>query len=57
MIVGADGGAMLIGGAGIELALNQTGNGNIITGSVISGTGSISVTQVGDWNNATIVQQ
>ena len=48
---------MLIGGVGIELSITQEGLGNIVEGSVISAFGSVSVTQVGDWNSATIVQQ
>ena len=57
MITGADGQAMLIGGAAINLNISQTGNGNLIEGSLISGAGQIEITQVGDWNSATIVQQ
>ena len=56
-ITGADGGSMLIGGANIAFNISQVGNGNIVEGSFISDSGSVSVTQMGDWNTAVIVQQ
>ena len=57
LITGADGGSMLIGGANIAFNISQVGNGNIVEGSFISDSGSVSVTQMGDWNTAVIVQQ
>ena len=57
MVIGADSDAMLIGGASIELSISQTGTGNIVEGSLISAAGTVEITQVGDWNTATIVQQ
>jgi len=57
MIIGANGEAMLIGGVEIDLTINQSGTGNLVEGSLISAMGSVSITQVGDWNSATIIQQ
>ena len=57
LIYGADGGSMLIGGANIAFNISQVGNGNVVEGSFISDSGVVSITQVGDWNSAVIVQQ
>ena len=57
LITGEGGDTMLIGGANIAFNVSQIGNGNIVEGSFISDSGSVSITQVGDWNSAVIVQQ
>jgi len=57
LITGEGGETMLIGGANVAFNVSQFGNGNIVEGSFISDGGSVSVTQVGDWNAAVIVQQ
>ena len=56
-ITGEDGSAMLIGGANIAFNISQVGNGNLVEGSFISDSGSVSITQMGDWNTAVVVQQ
>ena len=55
LVIGSNGDAMLIGGADITLNISQTGLGNVVEGSIISASGSVSITQVGDWNSATII--
>ena len=57
MIGGLGGDALLVGGGDITLSINQMGDGNLVEGSIISASGNISITQVGDYNSATIVQQ
>lgn len=57
MIGGIGGDAMLVGGGDVMLSINQIGDGNLVEGSIISASGSIAITQVGDFNSATIVQQ
>jgi hypothetical protein len=57
LIYGTDGGAMLIGGDNIAFNISQVGNGNVVEGSFISDSGVVSITQMGDWNSAVIVQQ
>jgi hypothetical protein len=57
LITGEGGETMLIGGTNVAFNVSQFGNGNIVEGSFISDSGSVSVTQVGDWNAAVIVQQ
>ncbi|MFT6206723.1 MAG: hypothetical protein ACJA0T_000627 [Colwellia sp.] len=48
---------MLIGGDNIAFNISQVGNGNVVEGSFISDSGVVSITQMGDWNSAVIVQQ
>ena len=57
LITGEGGDTMLIGGNNITFNISQIGNGNIGEGSFISDSGVVSITQLGDWNTAVIVQQ
>ena len=57
IVTGSNGEAMLIEGSDITLSISQTGLGNIVEGSITNASGSVSITQVGDWNSATITQK
>ena len=57
IVTGSNGEAMLIEGSDIVLSISQTGLGNIVEGSITNASGSVSITQVGDWNSATITQK
>jgi hypothetical protein len=57
LIIGTDSESLLIGGASTTFIVNQIGNDNIVEGNIISGLGSVDITQMGDYNTAVITQQ
>ena len=46
----------LVGGENVSFSVTQIGNDNIVEGSVIGFNSTVSVTQMGDGNAATITQ-
>ena len=57
MVGGMGTGAFLVQGSDVELTINQVGDGNLVDGGIYSASGSVTVTQTGDYNTATIIQQ
>jgi len=55
-VTGVEQSAFLVGGENVSFSVTQIGNDNIVEGSVIGFNSTVSVTQMGDGNTATITQ-
>ena len=55
-VSGVEQSAFLVGGENVSFTVTQVGNDNLVEGSVIGYDSTVSVTQIGDGNTATITQ-
>jgi len=51
-----DGGTFEMTASGTDFSVEQMGNFNLVTGSITGVDGAVLITQVGDFNVATVVQ-